>query len=243
MSELLCYIHPDTCMIWNRRAYVGFEYLGIEELPRYNYQNNGDTYVRLSQACRDIADELQNHGLKSPDLLEVDYFIWSELQVVDNLSSLHKTPTDGTGSTGLTDDETKQFIHNEVRDKIADIGRWLGFESDTEVKVADGSRVDTTWEAIIGNMGRVVYVFEVQTHGSKDSLIVNLLKSLNNPAVQGVVAVSDEKELEKIQSHSANLNFGAKLKTWNYQEVLRVHELLESANEIINQLGLVPQGF
>jgi hypothetical protein len=44
----------------------------------------------------------------------------------------------------------------------------------------------------IGNMGRVIFVFEVQTKGSIDSLILNLLKSLNNSSVQGVVAVSDK---------------------------------------------------
>ena len=33
-----------------------------------------------------------------------------------------------------------------------------------------------------------------------DSLILNLLKSLNNPAVQGVVAVSDKVQLERIKN-------------------------------------------
>lgn len=97
--------------------------------------------------------------------------------------------------------DTDEFIHNEVRDKIAEIGTWLGFNSKIERKVAEGSKVDAIWEATIGNMGRVVYVFEVQTKGSIDSLIVNLLKSLNNPAVQGIVAVSDSKQLNKIKAH------------------------------------------
>lgn len=39
---------------------------------------------------------------------------------------------------------------------------------------------------------RVIYVFEVQTKDSFDNLIVNLLKSLNNPAVQAVVVVFDK---------------------------------------------------
>src|SRR3546814_2661804 len=78
------------------------------------------------------------------------------------------------------DSETAEFIHNEVKDKLADIGQWLGFSSKTEVKVADGSVVDTVWESTIGNMGRVIYVFEVQTKGSIDSLLMNLLKALNN---------------------------------------------------------------
>ena len=42
-------------------------------------------------------------------------------------------------------------------------------------------------------MGKVIYAFEVQTHGSIDSLILNLQKATNNFAVQAIVAVSDEK--------------------------------------------------
>lgn len=93
-------------------------------------------------------------------------------------------------------------------------------------------------------MGRVIYVFEVQTKGSVDSLIVNLLKSLNNPAVQGVVAVSDKNQIEKIKKHSAEVkNLSEKLRLWNFEEVLKVHESMEFTNACINNLGLVPQGF
>jgi hypothetical protein len=46
-----------------------------------------------------------------------------------------------------------------------------------ESKVADGAVVDDVWEVTIGNMRRVIYVFEVQTAGSIDSLVLNLIKS------------------------------------------------------------------
>lgn len=89
-----------------------------------------------------------------------------------------------------------------------------------------------------------IYVFEVQTKGSIDSLILNLLKSLNNPAVQGVVAVSDSRQLERIKSHARDVSgLREKLKFWDYEEILRVHEGLEFVNASINNLGLVPQGF
>jgi len=45
MSEILCHVHPDTCMLWNRRAYVGLNYLGIADLPRHNYQLTGKVYA------------------------------------------------------------------------------------------------------------------------------------------------------------------------------------------------------
>jgi hypothetical protein len=70
------------------------------------------------------------------------------------------------------------------------------------------------------------------------------LKSLNNPAVQGVVAVSDQTQLEKIKDHADGVKgLRDKLKLWDYKEVLNVHENLEYVNESINKLELVPDGF
>jgi len=79
--------------------------------------------------------------------------------------------------------------------------------------------VDAVWEASVGNLGRVIYVFEVQTKGSIDSLIINLLKSLNNPAVQGIVAVSDSTQIERIKKEAAGvMQLREKLKYWDYKE-------------------------
>lgn len=244
MSELLCYAHPTESMVWNRRAWVGFNYLGVNGLPRYDYQVTGSKYEQLTEAGQIIGREMEKHGHEDHDLLAVDYFIWEELQVEDNLSALISNKPDRSEGITQADKETSGLIHNEVRDKLAEIGEWLGFVGRTEVTVSAGSRVDATWEAIIGNMGRVIYVFEVQAKGGIDSLLMNLLKSLNNPAVQGVVAVSDQAQLVKIKDHAAGVTgLREKLKYWNYEEVLRVHESLGEVNEAINALGLVPDSF
>jgi hypothetical protein len=191
----------------------------------------------------EIAKEMQALGDVDTNLLTVDYFIWDELQVAESLTDMYK-PIPAPPHVDAVDATTSVFIHNEVRDKIAHIGTWLGFQADTEKKVAGGAVVDAIWEATIGNMGRVIYVFEVQTKGSLDSLILNLLKALSNPAVQGVVAVSDDTQLEKIRSEVAAVpNLKDKLKYWKYTEVLSVHDQLESVIEAINGLELVPQGF
>ena len=180
-------------------------------------------------------------GFTDKSLLAVDYFIWDELQVEENLAKVYdKKPITLDASTV----EESEFMHDDVRNKLGDIGTWLGFNSRTEQKVAEGSVVDTIWEATIGNMGRVIYVFEVQTKGSIDSLILNLLKSLNNPAVQGAVAVSDQQQLEIIKKHALNVkDLRDKLKYWDYESVLKIHESLEYVNSSINELGLVSQGF
>lgn len=246
MSEVLAHAHPDQFLLWNRRALVALQYLGVEDLPRYNYQLTGAKYRELCDVGLAIADEMKAMGLKDADLLDVDYFIWEELQVEENLSLLSRTekPKEVVEAVEKADDTTAEFIHDEIKVKLADIGQWLGFASKTEIKVADGSKVDTVWESTIGNMGRVIYVFEVQTKGSIDSLLMNLLKALNNAAVQGVVAVSDTEQLERIRKHAAGVApLREKLKYWDYTNVLAVHEALSGVNESINRLGLVPQGF
>lgn len=251
MSELLCHVHPDTCVLWNRRAYVAFRYLDVGGLPRYDYQLTGKKYVELSQDAHQIANEMTALGGGNVDLLTVDYFLWDELQVEDILTNIHKKDRPSTAKlpeeqegVDKLDAATAEFVHNDVRDKLADIGQWLGFAPKTEVKVAEGAVVDTVWEATIGNMGRVIYVFEVQTKGSVDSLILNLLKSMNNPAVQGIVAVSDASQLEKIKNEASEVKgLGDKLKYWDYTEVLDVYESLQAVHAAINKLGLVPEGF
>jgi hypothetical protein len=243
ISEILCKTHPNEFMLWNRRAYMGLNYLEVKKLPRYDYQLTGDLYSYLCDICKEISEELKIAGFNDATLLAVDYFIWEELQVEDNLSKIYTKKKPEIEDESILLEESK-FIHDDVRDKLRDIGQWLGFNAKIEQKVSDGSKVDTIWEATIGNMGRVIYVFEVQTKGSIDSLILNLLKSLNNPAVQGVVAVSDLDQCEKIMKHAFDVStLKDKLKYWDYEEVLRVHESLEFVNGSINKLGLVPQGF
>jgi hypothetical protein len=238
MSEILCYSSPDNYMLWNRRAYVGLRYLGIDDLPRYNYQVTGTRYRALCDTAKDISTIIRNESISDADLLTLDFFIWDELQVEGNLSQIYNT--DGIGH--IPPEPVPDFLHDEVKDKLEQIGIWLGFAAQTEVKVANGAVVDTVLESSIGNLGRVIYVFEVQTGGSIDSLILNLLRSLNNPAVQGIVAVSDLTQIDKIKKEVAGvIQLREKLKYWDCAEVLRVHEALESVNESINSLGLLPQ--
>ena len=244
ISEILCKTHPDYFMLWNRRAYVGLNYLAVKNLPRYDYQLTGKVYKNLCNVCKEISEELSANGLKDITLLAVDYFIWEELQVEDNLSKIYIKKKKEEKTTDIVTPYESEFIHDDIRDKLRDIGQFLGFTAKIEQKVSEGSKVDTIWEATIGNMGRVIYIFEVQTKGSIDSLILNLLKSLNNSSVQGVVAVSDKQQLEKIKKHASDVkDLKDKLKYWDYEEILKVHESLEFVNESINNLGLVPQGF
>lgn len=239
MSELLSYIDPNEYVICNKITCACFRYLDIEKVPLYNYQYTGKSYKRLCSIAKSIKKELLEENVQNADLLMVDYMFWD---IVYPLSKKENTK-EILDDIQIEKDE-KQFIHNDIINQIVEIGQWLGFESKSEVKIADGAKVDAIWQAQIGNMGKVIYAFEVQTHGSIDSLILNLQKATNNFAVQAIVAVSDEKQIEKIKKESKGIrDIETKLKTWDYREVIEMHDCLERSNEIINNLGLVPDSF
>lgn len=242
-SEMLAHVHPNECLPWTAVTREVFLNLGWPQTPKYNYQLDGKLYRKLCDEGKVIGKQLAAAGVADSSIMGVNYFIWWLAEEQKGKLKQDKA-TKGDETVTPQSPKAAEFLHNEIRDKLADIGKWLGFVSRTEVTVAAGARVDTIWESTIGNMGRVIYVFEVQTKGSIDSLMVNLLKALNNPAVQGVVAVSDTAQIAKITAHVKGLAaLAEKLKTWNYEEVLQVHESLAMVNEKINALALVPEGF
>ena len=144
-------------------------------------------------------------------------------------------------SKNLKNNESSKSLHEEIKQKVVDIGNLLGFNSSAEVQIAKGAKVDAVWEVNIGNMGTVSYVFEVQTNGSIDSLILNLLKAKDNACVQTVVAVSDANQLEKFRQEACIPGLEKHLKFWDLEEVIEVHDCLSKSYTIINNLGLVPK--
>lgn len=235
MSEILNKAYPDQCILWNSKTKNGFTILEVPNTPRYDSAMDGNMYYHLSECGKNMLDFAKAKGYNDlENLIALDYFIWQEVQKDTEVIE----PKDVEVPKGKKE---SGFVHNDIRDKIKDIGECLGFKATTEVTVANGARVDAVWEVSIGNMGRIIYVFEVQTSGSIDSLILNLMKAKNNKAVQGIVAVSDTEQLEKIRKEVEALpNVNTDIKYWDYTEVLEVHEALQKANESINKLGLVP---
>ncbi|MGI9346503.1 MAG: hypothetical protein ACR2PV_00770 [Gammaproteobacteria bacterium] len=234
ISELLYHVYPNDCIIWNSRTRDAFCFIEIPNLPVYNYQVNGKKYQEICTHAQNIRQEMNNLLPGEYSLVDVNEFIW--------LLSKHC----GDGNIDLTDTPkesgTDEWTHNDIRDKIVDIGFMLGMEARSEVRIAKGARIDAIWEVSIGNMGVVVYAFEVQGKGgSYDSLLMNLSKADNDTAVQGLVAVSDSKGIEKIKNEVDGLpHIKDKIKFWDYQEVLKVHEQLSKATAIINALQLIP---
>ena len=243
ISELLTYVNPQEYVIFNKTTIICFTYLGVPGMPKYNYQCTGKKYAEVCAIAKQIAGELISAGEKDADLLAVDYFMWDELLP---LAEKKETASEATATPDTEKPATvkeSKSLHDEIKEKLVAIGELLGFESRAEVRITAGAVVDAVWEAKIGNMGKAIYVFEVQSKGSIDSLILNLKKAQNNAAVQAVVAVADEAQLAKIIKESRGVIEEKDLRTWDSEDVLAVYDALVRAHESINKLALVPESF
>lgn len=240
ISELLTYVNPTEYAIFNKTTVTCFQYLEIPDVPKFNYQYTGKKYVEVCTIAKEIARMLVKHGIEETDLLAVDYFLWGELLPMAEQSTGNRVDIE---ENSKQTQKASSFIHSELIEKLVTIGELLGFDSRSEVRIATGAIVDAVWEAKIGNMGKAIYVFEVQSAGSIDSLILNLRKAQSNAAVQAVVAVSDEKQIAKIKAESRGVIEEKSLRTWDSGDVLAVYNALTRAHESINNLALVPESF
>ena len=240
ISELLTYTNPNEYILFNKTTILCYSYLDVPDMPKYNYQYTGKKFAEVCAIAKDISAALKAAGAEDYDLLAVDYFLWDEvLPLAEKKEPDPQTPVTVTPKT----DSDSKSLHDEIKEKLVAIGELLGFESRSEVRITAGAVVDAVWEAKIGNMGKAIYVFEVQSKGSIDSLILNLKKAQSNAAVQAVVAVADEEQLAKIIRESAGVIDEKSLRTWNSDDVLAVYDSLARAHESINKLALVPESF
>lgn len=114
---------------------------------------------------------------------------------------------------------------------LLNIGRGLGFDALAEVPLAPGTRVDVVWSARIGNLGELRYVFEVHVGGSVDALLINLMKTSQDPTVQKVVAVATGEGLEKIKREASSLKMiSDKLVYWSVRIVYKVNRVDRGAH-------------
>ena len=240
ISELLTYTNPNEYILFNKTTILCYSYLDVPDMPKYNYQYTGKKFAEVCAVAKDISAALKAAGAEDYDLLAVDYFLWDEvLPLAEKKEPESQTPAAVKPKTA----SDSKSLHDEIKEKLVAIGELLGFESRSEVRITTGAVVDAVWEAKIGNMGKAIYVFEVQSKGSIDSLILNLKKAQSNAAVQAVVAVADEEQLAKIIRESAGVIDEKSLRTWNSDDVLTVYDSLARAHESINKLALVPESF
>lgn len=235
-TELLCYSDPENCGIWNSVARNSLAWLETKNVPFNKYKIEDDDYDKFNNQLKELSDILKNEKYKDVDLLFVDYFLWETNSKFVTDSNLRNTAKDS-----VKDEKNNLSRHDELRDKIAQIGSWLGFETETEKPIAIGARVDTVWKARIANLGTVTYVFEVQDKGSIDGLILNLQKSQNGDrTVQKLIVVSNETQLKKVEKEIGSLaeNFRNAVVFWSDKSVDETHGNLEQVTTNIANLKL-----
>jgi hypothetical protein len=230
ISEILTYFDPQKYGIWNKRVRRGLLKLGIERLEggvdvgKLGVSNvSGRDYEAVIRTLKEMVGLLKDENtLRNPDLLDVDYFLSYLVDLQD-----------------IEDGEDEVPDHGEIVEMVLNIGKGLGFDVLKEVPLASGTRLDALWSAQIGNIGELKYVFEVHVKGSIDSLILNLMKAAQDPAVQKVVAVSLEGELEKIKREALTIkNLADKILFWDIREVVRANELVDDLMDTMRRLGL-----
>ncbi len=228
VTELLAFVHPKQCGIWNDRVREALRTIGLLPDLVKVYAVDGKDYERICSAYQEILCALSNAGVPSDDLLDVDLFLY-KIAVTKAVVEEEKRPRD------------YDFDHDEVKEKLLEVGQWLGFEADKEVQIAKGARVDVIWTVRIGNLGVVKYVFEVHKTGPPDSLLLNLQRARRNPAVQKQIVVSNTAGLENIRGEAETLGeeFTKSLAYMEAEDALKVASWLKDAWEIINKLELV----
>jgi len=237
VTELLAFIHPEECGLWNDKARKALVILGLDTVfPKVKkYHLTGAEYMAFNDLLKAIRDELTGQGLAGLDLIGVDFFLFHVWETQGHLPPVKPPPRP----------VNYDFDHDEMVDQLVSIGRWMGFEAEKEKWIAKGAKVDVVWQARIANLGIVTYVFEVQKAGSVDSLILNLQKARKNPSVQKVVVVANTKNLRQVQEEVSDLSqeFAGAVVYLEARDLERAAEHLQAFSEIIGRLELVPRGF
>jgi len=237
VTEILCHFNPSEFGIWNNRAREALGALGYDDLlPLGKYRITAKEYVHFNKTEKELAKALGTYGIEISDLLMLDYFLWRVSQWRESTPGIEKMEPSK---------ESHEFDHDEIRDFIKEIGVSLGFEAETEKLVQHGAKVDVVWRAKIANLGVVMYVFEVHKSGPIDSLVMNLQKAKKNPSVQKLIAVSDERQLDKIRKEVKGLpaDFVEALSFWDAMDVKNTHQKLSEVVSSIDRLQLVKSEF
>ncbi|MGQ9845267.1 MAG: hypothetical protein ACUVQN_03520 [Caldisericia bacterium] len=229
ITEILCLYDPNSYGIWNDKAMKGIEKLEIEDKITKKYSVTGKEYLSIINILKEILYELKETDFPEKDLLGVDNLLFCLSTIKENHDKSNE----------------KEFDHDYIRDKILEIGNFLGFETSIEKLISTGARIDVIWEAKIANLGLVRYVFEVHKKGSIDSLILNLQKALNNPTVQKLIVATTTEQIEIIKQEIKNLpeNFRKSLTFWSFEDIIETYDSLSKAIENIKKLSLIKSEF
>src|SRR5258708_2556019 len=240
ITEIMAFVHPDQCSLWNDITRQALGLLGFAVARKA--QITGHEYETLNELIASIRVELEHeHNIGGLDFVGMDYFLFAVWETGRSAAIEPVTPS----AQPIEATPPEDFDHDEIAEHVINVGQWLGFQAEREKMVARGAVVDAIWQARIANLGVVTYVFEIQRRGSIDSLILNLQRAQNNPTVQRLIVVAMPGEIERIRQEIATMpeSFRKSVSFMEVGEVLHAADLIGELSGIIGKLELVRSEF
>lgn len=230
-SEILTFVHPSKCAIYNQRA--------EEAMKRLDYGNKLPSRIadaRTYQAFLDELDEMRadiealdvQDGDPIRDYIDLDYFLYhvSKMEVDEAEEEV----------------EPEAFDHDSIQAKLLEIGDGLGFEVEPEYDAGPRARIDVRWSTRVANLGVISYAFEVHHHGNADSAILNLKKAeAADPSVQKSVIVSQPEDIEKFKDEIKAMggDFAKNVSYLTGKEVNKAERSITELKSFLRQAGLM----
>lgn len=228
ITEILAFVHSNECAIWTERVRTALSKIGLLGDLVDEYWISGRDYEKICSEYKRILATLSDEGVAIKDLIDVDLFIY-KVSVTEEVEEKGERAED------------YDFNHNEIKDKILEVGQYLGYEAEKEVFIAPHAQVDAIWKIGLGNLGVVKYVFEVQRRGSVDSLLVKLQAAKRDSTVQKAIIVSNTEGIKEVKDKAELLGgeFAKSLVYLEAEDIRKVAESLKEAWDIIRSLELV----
>ncbi|WP_254810782.1 hypothetical protein [Natronosalvus amylolyticus] len=180
----------------------------------------------------DLIGGPESPALDIQDYVDVDYFLFylSKLDIYEpGESPEHQEPIE-------------DFDHDEIQEKLLDIGNGLGFDVEDEYQAGPGARIDVRWSTRVANLGVISYAFEVHRRGSRDSAILNLQKAQNaDPTLQKLVIVSTQDQLATFEDEieAISTDFSQSVSYLEVSQVNKAVSRLADLKDILQDAGLM----
>jgi hypothetical protein len=193
------------------------------------YSVEMDKRYRISKGIRPW---FRNH----PELSEGDVAVLTKHGEDYVISVEHGT---GLAKVIETESTSLDYDHDDIANKLRDIGNWMGFEAKTKEQVAAGAFVDVVWKFKVGNLGEIKYAFEVQRKGSIDSAIRNLQRAQKSVETQKIVIVANSDIIEKVKAEVEGEDIAKILKYMDVASVEKAWQLMNDFRNVMDEVGLI----
>lgn len=236
ITEILTFMYPEQCAIYNRRAQAALDVLSYsEEVEAVETGEEYETFLTVVEMVMDRLEQLEATGTQPAeiqDYVDVDYFLFY-------LSTLD---IEEPGAAPKEPDPIEDFDHDEMQEKLLEIGDGLGFDVEDEYQAGPGAQIDVRWSTRVANLGVISYAFEVHRRGSRDSAILNLQKAQNaDPTLQKLVIVSTHDKLDRFRNEigAISADFGKSIAYLDIGQVETAVDLLADLKEVLQDAGLM----